>query len=110
MNPGSGPSGACAACLEVVHFCKTLLRQLREGKITLDEFDYNVAIRLLTLCDACMGSYLRSLPDTIALQFGNFFEALVKSEGSMPLVRPFIVDFNREQEVHLVKHSIEPKI
>jgi hypothetical protein len=85
MNPESDPSRGCSVC-EGVHFCEKLLRQLQASNITLDEFDYNVAIHLLTLCDACMGSYLHSLPDTIAIQFGDSFEALVRSEGSMPLV------------------------
>jgi hypothetical protein len=110
MNPESDSSRACSACIEGVHFCEELLRQLQVGKIALDEYDYNVAIHLLTLCGACMGSYLHSLPDTIAIQFCDSFESLVKSEGAMPLVRPFVVDFNSEQEVRLRKQSIEPKI
>jgi hypothetical protein len=110
MNPESDPSRGCSACIEGVHFCERLLCQLQMGIITLDEFDYNVAIHLLRLCGTCLSSYLHSLPDTIAIQFGDYFEALVKSEGSMPLVRPLVVDFNSEQKVRLRKQAIEPKI
>lgn len=110
MNSEYDPSRGCSECIEGVHFCERLLHQLQAGKITLDEFDYNASIHLLTLCGVCMGSYLNSLSDTIAVQFGDYFEAFVKSEGSMPLVRPFVVDFNSEQEVRLRKQSIEPKI
>jgi hypothetical protein len=110
MTLEDDPSTACLECIERVHFCEKLLRQLHASIITVDEFDYNAAIHLLTLCGVCMGSYLTSLPDAIAVQFGDYIEALVKSEGSMPLVRPFVVDFNSEQEVRLRKQSIEPKI
>ena len=64
----------------------------------------------LRFCGVCMGSYLASLPDTIAVQFTDYLEALVKSEGSMPLVRPFVVDFNSEQEIRLRKQTVEPKV
>jgi hypothetical protein len=110
MTPENQPSRYCSECIDNVHFCEKKLRQLQASIITPDEFDYNTAIELLTLCRVCMGNYLTSLPDPIAFQFGDYLEALVKSEGSMPLVRPFVVNFNSEQEICLRKQTIEPKV
>ena len=101
MIPENEPSRCSSECIEGAHIREKLLRQLQAGIITPDEFDYNLAIHLLTLCGVCMGSYLTSLPDPIAVQFGDYLEALVKSEGSMPLVRPFVVDFNSQREIRL---------
>lgn len=103
-------SEGCAKCRQAIHCCGKLLRQLQASIITLDEFDYNTAIHLLITCDPCMRSYLDSLSDPTAAQLSEYLQATLESEGPVPFVRPFIVDFGCEEEIPLKTQEVSPKI
>jgi hypothetical protein len=97
-------------CVDRIHFCEKMFRQLVVGKITSDEFSYNAAIQLLNTCDACMRRYLTALPNATAIHLDTHLEVMLKAEGIMPLVQPFIVDLSCEREMSTKREAIEPNI
>lgn len=110
MTTGNEQTDPCSKCIKSVHSCYKLLRQLQAAIITPDEYYYNAAIHLLTACHVCIDSYLASLTDAIAVEFDAYLHAMINKEGSMPLVRPFVVNFHDGQEIQLRKQATEPKI
>jgi hypothetical protein len=110
VNLRTDPPAGCSRCSIALQSCYRLLSFLNLNKITTEEFNYNVAIHLIQPCGACTKNYLDSLPDTLAFQFDDHLRNLLGSEGTAPLVRPFVVNFHSDEEFHRKQVEIEPKI
>jgi len=104
------PLEVCPVCGRTVERCQRLLAHLNTGNITLEEFAYNVAIDLLRGCVNCVWGFLSSMPDGTATRFNEYLHSVCESEGYMPFVSPFVINFLCEQEIASKKQAIEPKV
>jgi hypothetical protein len=110
MIPDHGSAAYCSQCIEPIRFCEQLLNHFAASIITIRELHYNTAIHLLATCDICMGAFLDSLPDPIAVGFDVYLQGLLESDGPLALVRPFIVGSNDKNEFRQKRSRIEPRV
>src|SRR5260370_36165588 len=100
----------CRWCEESVQRCRKLLVQFGAGITTFEEFAYNDAFSLLEVCcESCLRAYFNSLPDSAAVQFNDYLQSLMVSEGPTAFVWPSIMP-TTQAEMRLKLPRMEPKI
>src|SRR5262245_24811508 len=89
--------------------CRKLLRQLNSDTITSDEYAYNVALPLVTMCDECARSYVQSLAQPTAASLFAFLRQFLEPVDFMPCPGPFMVGPVSEGAVEDKKQQLRPK-
>ena len=99
----------CGKCESAVSRSRSLSTALTAGRITIDEYTYNLAISLVTTCHECM----KLCVDGVPTQFldGSFacLERLLKPDDFMPCPKPFIAGVASDEEIEQTKRRLKPK-
>ena len=100
----------CRWCEESIQWCGKSMAMLEVGRVTFDEFAYNASLHLIEVCcETCMRAYFNSLPDCIVVQFNNYLQSVMESEGPSAFVWPFIMP-TTEEEMRLKLPKMQPNI
>jgi hypothetical protein len=103
-------SETCSECAHAIKHCNYFCKVLNCGTIDVNEFTYNVAVSLLTMCDRCRRIYLASLPDSTAAPFAARLQFILDSEGVKAFIRAFVVNFLSEEEFRIKTQEYAPKV
>jgi hypothetical protein len=87
-----------------------LFKQLQPGIITNREFNYNLSLSLLEVCECCLRSFLSTLPDSEVTQLNDFLQATIRSQDWSPFVMPFVVNFQNNELIEQKRKELEPRI
>ena len=99
----------CGKCESALSRSRSLSTALTAGRITIDEYTYNLAISLVAACD----EYMSLCVDDVPTQFlaGSFacLERLLKPVNFMPCPTPLIAGVASDEEIDQTKRRLKPK-
>jgi hypothetical protein len=100
----------CQWCQESVQSCRKQMSLFEKGTVTFEGFAYNASLFLIEVCcETCMRAYFDSLPDSTVMQFNDYLQSVMESEGPSAFVWPFIMP-TTEEEMRLKLPKMQPNI
>jgi hypothetical protein len=92
-----------------LNYCRKLGTWLKTGKVTFDEFAYNLTLTIVDASDECMPECVESIPPTVVAPYTDYLRKFLEPVDFMPDPMPFLVGPVSEEDLKRAKQQLRPR-
>jgi len=97
------------ASRDSVKSCERLTKQFLEGRITFEEYAYNVMLRMVKVLDDDLPSCVDLVPPGITAAYTEYLRAELEPVDFMPFPGAFLIGRDSEDLIERLKQEYRPK-